>query len=243
MRTKQRMLPFRGGSCPRFETLTRVRNERSRKSRVFVPGGRIESQHAALTATSTILPPSILQSKLIHNTITPNGNPSLNGRSYETPPNFQTTSGSKNNSRMPENENEKLDTKRDEAAAAEERGRSEANAERLRKEEKTRKTGEGRRPSSRPKYQFYHLQRTYIFIRIIEPSLNSKSRVRRTTVFRLPGCQITRNAAPLDEDSTVSPNQEDRNTWPRQSSSTAGYERPIIPDELGRFYLEPRIFS
>ena len=44
--------------------LWRERHERSRKSSVFVTGGRIDQSRAALTATSTILPPSVLQKKL-----------------------------------------------------------------------------------------------------------------------------------------------------------------------------------
>ena len=51
------------GQALKFEALTRVRNERSRKSRVSdVVGGRIDHQ-TAFTAASVILPPSALQSK------------------------------------------------------------------------------------------------------------------------------------------------------------------------------------
>ena len=74
-------------------------------------GSRVSTRLSPLLPRSFRLPSSSLGSfDFNHNAITPNGNPSLNWCSYETPPNFQTTSGDKNNSWMPENENEKLDT-------------------------------------------------------------------------------------------------------------------------------------
>ena len=146
--------------CIHIESLTRVSNERSRRSWVFVTGGRIE-RHAQLS-------PLPLQSFCLLSPVqthfpqppqhdNPHGNPSL-----ETPPNFRAAGFApirraliiQNQTDGNELDNESaakqlLDVWEDnrqsrqmaweEAAAEVERERAEAEAEKLREEDETRK--------------------------------------------------------------------------------------------------------
>ena len=121
----------------------------------------------------------------------------------------------------------------EEAAAAEEREREDADAERLREEDEARKADEKKRKTKFP-----------TLVPGLPPPKGSGFRPCQKAIaklenlefvemwfFTFTGCQVTRDAALSEEDSTLSLTQENGNIQLRRSTSTASYKHLITPDE------------
>jgi len=121
----------------------------------------------------------------------------------------------------------------EEATAAEERERAEAEAERLRDEDEARRTEEKKKETKFPP-----------LVLGLPPPMGSGFRPCYKTItklenlefvdmwfFTFAGCQVTKDAALYNEDSTLSLTQENGNIQLRQSTSTASYKHLIIPNK------------
>jgi len=121
----------------------------------------------------------------------------------------------------------------DEAAAEEERERAEAEAERLREEDETRKTEKKKKEDKFPPLTPGLPPPMGSGFRPCQKAITKLENLEFVDMwfFTFAGCQVTKDAALLDEDGTLSLTQENGNIQLRRSTSTASYKHLIIPDE------------
>ena len=121
----------------------------------------------------------------------------------------------------------------EEAAAEVERERAEAEAERSREEEETRKAEEKKKKTKFPPLVPGLPPPKGSGFRPCQKAINKLENLEFVELwfFTFAGCQITKDAALSEEDSTLSLTQENGNIQLRRSTSTASYKHLIIPDE------------
>ena len=227
-----------------------MRNEQSRKSVVFVTGGRIGTRISPRPPQSFRLSFSSQNSLFSHNMTNRGRNPSL-----DAPPDFQSAGYTLIRQALiaqkPGDENdlddegaarqlldaweEERQTRQaawDEAAAEGERERAEAEAERLREEDEMRKGEEKKRKTKFPTLILGTLPQKDSGFRPDRKAITRLENLEFVELwfFTFAGCQTTKNAN-LSEGGTLSIMQENGNIRLRRSSTMASYQHLIVPDE------------
>jgi len=121
----------------------------------------------------------------------------------------------------------------EEAVAAEERERGEAEAERLQEEEELRKAEEKKKRIKFPTIAPGLPPPKDLGFRPCQKAITKLESVEFVELwfFTFTGCQVTRNASITDEDSSLSLVQENGNIQLRRSTTVASYKHLIVPDE------------